>query len=59
MMRIQRDMPSCQDGLQSMSIVTAQSDIRSKRKHIVLPSWVEECVDEETLMNEDGEPDDV
>ncbi|OCF31187.1 DNA ligase 4 [Kwoniella heveanensis BCC8398] len=26
-----------------------------KRKHIVLPSWVTECVDEETLMNEDGE----
>ncbi|WWD08963.1 hypothetical protein V865_007078 [Kwoniella europaea PYCC6329] len=25
-----------------------------KRKHIVLPSWVIECVDEETLMNEDG-----
>ncbi|WVW81787.1 hypothetical protein I302_103784 [Kwoniella bestiolae CBS 10118] len=25
-----------------------------KRKHIVLPSWVFECVDEETLMNEDG-----
>ena len=27
---------------------------RPKRKHIVLPSWVEECLDEETLMNEDG-----
>ncbi|WRT63833.1 uncharacterized protein IL334_000758 [Kwoniella shivajii] len=25
-----------------------------KRKHIVLPSWVTECVDEETLMNEDA-----
>ncbi|WWC85821.1 uncharacterized protein L201_000688 [Kwoniella dendrophila CBS 6074] len=25
-----------------------------KRKHIVLLSWVSECVDEETLMNEDG-----
>ncbi|WWC66828.1 uncharacterized protein I206_100735 [Kwoniella pini CBS 10737] len=25
-----------------------------KRKHIVLPSWVIECIDEETLMNEDG-----
>ncbi|WWC58136.1 uncharacterized protein I303_100671 [Kwoniella dejecticola CBS 10117] len=25
-----------------------------KRKHIVLPSWVLECIDEETLMNEDG-----
>lgn len=29
--------------------------IRPKHKHIVLPSWVEECLDEETLMNEDGE----
>jgi hypothetical protein len=28
---------------------------RPKHKHIVLPSWVDECVDEETLMNEDGE----
>jgi DNA ligase-4 len=28
---------------------------RPKRKHIVLPSWVHECLDEETLMNEDGE----
>ena len=27
---------------------------RPKRKHIVLPSWVEECLEEETLMNEDG-----
>lgn len=29
--------------------------VRPKRKHIVLPSWVHECVDEETLMNEDGQ----
>ena len=29
--------------------------VRPKRKHIVLPSWVSECVEEETLMNEDGE----
>ena len=29
--------------------------VRPKHKHIVLPSWVEECIDEETLMNEDGE----
>lgn len=28
---------------------------RPKHKHIVLPSWVHECIDEETLMNEDGE----
>jgi hypothetical protein len=28
---------------------------RPKRKHIVTPSWVTECVEEETLMNEDGE----
>jgi hypothetical protein len=28
---------------------------RPKRKHIVLPSWVDECLGEETLMNEDGE----
>ncbi|KAL1413256.1 DNA ligase (ATP) [Vanrija albida] len=27
---------------------------RPKHKHIVLPSWVTESVDEETLMNEDG-----
>lgn len=27
---------------------------RPKRKHIVLPSWVEECLEEETLMSEDG-----
>ncbi|ORX34780.1 ATP dependent DNA ligase domain-domain-containing protein [Kockovaella imperatae] len=27
---------------------------KPKRKHIVLPSWVHECLDEETLMNEDG-----
>ena len=27
---------------------------KPKMRHIVLPSWVEECVDEETLMNEDG-----
>lgn len=30
-------------------------DDRPKHKHIVLPSWVKECVEEETLMNEDGE----
>jgi DNA ligase-4 len=28
---------------------------KPKRKHIVLPSWVDECIEEETLMNEDGE----
>ncbi|KAK4686832.1 DNA ligase 4, partial [Tremellales sp. Uapishka_1] len=28
--------------------------VEPKRKHIVLPSWVVECVEEETLMNEDG-----
>lgn len=28
---------------------------RPKRKHIILPSWVAECMEEETLMNEDGE----
>ncbi|RSH81465.1 DNA ligase (ATP) [Saitozyma podzolica] len=27
---------------------------KPKHKHIVLPSWVDECVDEETLMNEDA-----
>lgn len=27
---------------------------KPKRKHIVLPSWVDECLEEETLMNEDG-----
>jgi len=31
------------------------ADRRPKHKHIVLPSWVTESVDEETLMNEDGE----
>lgn len=33
---------------------TVDVDLRPKRKHIVLPSWVEECLEEETLMNEDG-----
>ena len=28
---------------------------RPKRKHIVLPTWVFESVEEETLMNEDRE----
>ena len=32
-----------------------RANFRPRRKHIVLPSWVYECVDEETLMNEDGE----
>ncbi|WVR03601.1 hypothetical protein IAU60_000593 [Kwoniella sp. DSM 27419] len=27
---------------------------KPKHKHIVLPSWVTECVEEETLMNEDA-----
>ncbi|WWD22515.1 hypothetical protein CI109_107008 [Kwoniella shandongensis] len=27
---------------------------KPKRKHIVLPSWVTECVEEDTLMNEDA-----
>lgn len=26
---------------------------RPKRKHIVTPKWVEDCVDEETLLDED------
>jgi hypothetical protein len=27
---------------------------KPKHKHIILPSWVDECIDENTLMNEDG-----
>nr|ODN87629.1 hypothetical protein L203_03409 [Cryptococcus depauperatus CBS 7841] len=27
---------------------------KPKRKHIITPCWVEECVNEETLVNEDG-----
>ncbi|EJT47704.1 hypothetical protein A1Q1_03481 [Trichosporon asahii var. asahii CBS 2479] len=29
-------------------------DLRPKRKYIVTPSWVEECVDEDTLVDEDS-----
>ncbi|KAK8845565.1 hypothetical protein IAR55_006280 [Kwoniella newhampshirensis] len=31
-----------------------RSTAKPKRKHIVLPSWVIECVEEDTLMNEDA-----
>lgn len=27
---------------------------KPRMKHIVLPSWVDECIEEETLMNEAG-----
>lgn len=36
-------------------IVRRTGRVKDKHKHIVLPSWVDECVEEETLMNEDGE----